>query len=316
MSLCLISAAVATLVLALRSKPAKAYDPEPAKPAVVLAAFGTCVPEALRSIENVESRVKAAFPDYDVHLAFTSNMIRKAWRKKWKEAGQSSSDPVAARYANVKNPLSVLAEIQETGAGTVLVQSLHMTDGEEYQNLARQIEALAKIEALQASLRPFQELRLGAPALGLGDGDKARLDRAAFAWRPWVAAAADSAAALVLMGHGNERMRQEVFEKFETRLRRDYQRIYLGTVEAKPGGEEVAEMVARDKPPSGKVILAPLMVVAGDHAVNDMAGDEPGSWKLLFAEKGFEVTTWLTGLGSLDSWADIYVESLRELAAR
>jgi sirohydrochlorin cobaltochelatase len=313
MTMCLTIALGAAAAVILGSRPAKAYEAEPARPSVVLAAFGTCVPEALAALENVESRVKAAFQDCDVHLAFTCNMIRKAWRQRGEASGPEGPDPVTARYASIKNPLSVLAGIQEVGAGPVMVQSLHVTDGEEYQNLAGQIEALDKLETLQKSLRPFPSIKLGAPALGLGDGDPARLDRAAKALASWLSEARGEDAALVLMGHGNERLKQRVFEKFEERLRKDYPRVYLGTVEAEPGGEKVAEAVAGDRPPSGKVLLAPLMVVAGDHARNDMAGDGPGSWTRLLAAKGLRVIPRLTGLGSLDSWADIYVESLKEL---
>ncbi|MDR2455445.1 MAG: sirohydrochlorin cobaltochelatase [Deltaproteobacteria bacterium] len=315
MTFCLIATLLAITALLLRASKARAYELEDTRPAVVLAAFGTLRLEALKDLENVEGRVKAAFPEYDVHMAFTCNMIRKIWRQRADAAPVGGPDPIVLRYSRVKNPLSVLADLQETGAGRVLVQSLHVTDGEEYQNLANQIEALSKVEALQPSLRPFQDLRLGPPALGLGDGHPAYLDRAAEALKSWIREASEAEAALVLMGHGNEKLKQAVFDKLQARLRRDYPRVYLGTVEAEPGGGEIAEAVAGDKPPSGRVIMAPLMVVAGDHARKDMAGEEPDSWKSLLSAKGLKVEVKLVGLGSLDSWADIYVESLKRLAA-
>jgi sirohydrochlorin cobaltochelatase len=303
-----LPALILPALLLLAARPAKAFELEPRRPAIVLAAFGTTVPEALADLENVEGRVRAAFPDHDVHMAFTSNMIRLAWRRR-AEAGETG----AKRWAAVGSPLAVLAGIQDEGSRIILVQSLHVTDGEEYRNLATMIEALSGQEALQASLRPFPDLRLGPPALGLGDGDPLRLDRAARALAGWLDEARRASASLVLVGHGNERLRQEVFRKLEARLRRDYPRVHLGTVETEPGPEAVAEMVAADPPPSGQVMLAPLMLVAGDHARQDMAGDDPGSFKSRLSAKRLAVVPRLAGLGSLDSWADIYVESLGAL---
>lgn len=312
MTLCLVT----VIILAGLMMPgkARAYSPVPKKPAIVLAAFGTCVPEALKALENVESRVKSAFPDYDVHLAFTSNMIRRVWRTRLENS--KGDDPVAARYGAVKNPLSVLAEIQETGASSVYVQSLHVTDGEEFQNLAGLIDALNDLAPLQESLRPFLKLRLGAPALGLGDGELSRLDKAAQALGHHIQLVMGINAALVLAGHGNERLRQGVFKNLEDRLRLVYKRIYVGTLETEPGVAAIAEALANDKPPSMAVLLAPLMVVAGDHAINDMAGDEPDSWKSVLRAQGLAVDPRLTGLGGIDAWADIYVDSIREMIER
>ncbi|MDR1657299.1 MAG: sirohydrochlorin cobaltochelatase [Deltaproteobacteria bacterium] len=292
---------------------ALAYELPPRKPSIVLAAFGTTVPEALVDLENIMARVSRAFPGFDIRLSFTSNMIRRVWRERAADGGSQFDQAVLRKYTAVKNPLSVLADIQEEGAGAVLVQSLHVTDGEEYHNLALLIQALANQNTLQKSLKPFPCLKLGAPALGLGDGDPKCLDRAVLALSPLLEESKEKEAALVMMGHGNERLTQSVFQKLQARLRLDYPRVYLGTVEARPFGPQVAQQVAIDRPPSGQVIMAPLMVVAGDHARNDMAGSEPDSWQTLLSAQGFEVEVRLSGLGSLDSWADIYVENLNEL---
>jgi sirohydrochlorin cobaltochelatase len=300
---------VAFILLIYPKKKALAYEAESKKPTIVLAAFGTTVPEALGDLENIVRKVTEAFPDCDIRLSFTSNIIRSVWRKR----AQSQPCELNIKYASVLNPLSVLADIQETGAGAVLIQSLHITDGEEYQNLAVLVKALADQQTLQRSLRPFPYLKLGPPALGLGDGHPKYLDRAAVALADLLREAKERSDALVLMGHGNERLSQEVFFKFLGKLREHYQRVFLGTVEAEPLGPKIAQEVANNPPPSGRVIMAPLMVVAGDHARNDMAGPDPDSWRSLLIEKGFEVEARLSGLGSLDAWADIYVESLRVL---
>jgi sirohydrochlorin cobaltochelatase len=282
------------------------------KPAIALAAFGTTAPEAARDLDNIARRVAAAFPGYDVRLCFTSNMVRRVWRGRAAEAKAAGRAPHP--YSSVKSPLSVLADLQEEGPRTALVQSLHVTDGEEYANLASLVAALSRFKPFRPGLEIFRELRLGAPALGLSDGDPARLDRAAKALGPLLDEAAESSAALVLMGHGNENLGQGVFKKLEERLRRGGRKVHVGTVEGGTGAAALAEALSADPPPSGKVVLAPLMVVAGDHARNDMAGPGPESWKSLLASRGLSVEARLAGLGSIDSWADIYVESLRELA--
>ena len=138
-------------------------------PAIVLAAFGTTVPEALPALENVEARVRKNFPGVGVHLAFTSNMIREVWRKR-AESGEGAGDPVVARYAAVKSPLAVLADLQEAVKRIIAVQSLHLTDGEEYSNLDLLVKSLSGIKASQKRLVPFPDLRLGPPALGLNGG--------------------------------------------------------------------------------------------------------------------------------------------------
>jgi sirohydrochlorin cobaltochelatase len=296
--------ALLILPAVLGSSMAIAAD-RPEAPAIALAAFGTTRPEALSGLENIEARVRAAFPASEIRMALTSGHVRRVWRVRAEESG----DPLALRWAAAKSVLSTLADLREDGPRPVLVQSLHMTDGEEYRNLAQLVAALS-------GLFPRAPLLLGPPALGPGDGEPARLDRAAAALGPWLSEAAAAGAALVLMGHGNERLKPLVYRNLEERLRQEYRLVHVGTVEGGLGAEAIAERLASERPPSGRVILAPLMVVAGEHARQDMAGDGPGGWRGVIAGRGLIVEPRLTGLGSVDSWADIFVESLMDLAAR
>lgn len=312
----LVFAALAALASQLAfSLTASAYDRPPRKPAIVLAAFGTTDVEAVHSIMNILDRVEKAFPDYDVHLAFTSNTIRGIWRERAGDAEfrKKNADIPETIYA-VKNALSTLAAIQEDGARLVLVQSLHVTDGEEYEDLANLVAALENGKTMKRVLHPFPWIGVGEPALGVGDGPAKYLDRAAAALAPLVDEARNADAALVLMGHGNEHLKQEVFAKLEQVLRKRYgQQVYIGMVEAPPFAGDIVESIKGSANPPKRVLLAPLMIVAGDHARNDMAGDEDDSWVSIFKEHGFEVKTHLVGLGSNDSWADIYVEHLKAL---
>jgi sirohydrochlorin cobaltochelatase len=309
-------AILAISVMAFLSKPAQAFERTAQKPAIVLAAFGTTEPEALASILNIRNRVAAAFPGYDIHLAFTSNIIRDIWHKRAGDRKFKKDNPgIPAEIYSIKNSLSVLAGIQEEGARLVLVQSLHVTDGEEFNDLAALVKALSNYETEKPVLKPFPWIGLGGPALGVGDGRPEFIGRAVAALAPLAQRAKDSGSALVLMGHGNEHKSQKVYSKLESALRKAYgPDIYLGTVESPPHAEEI--LAALKKNPDGpkSLLLAPLMIVAGDHARNDMAGDEEDSWASVFKAGGYQVSSHLVGLGSNDSWADIYVERLKALA--
>lgn len=294
---------------------AGAYERPVKKPAIVLAAFGTTDEEAIQSILHIKERVEKAFPGYDVHLAFTSNIIRHIWHKRADDAEYRKENPeIPAEIYDIKNALTTLANIQEGGARLVLVQSLHVTDGEEYADLANLVKALSGYETMKPVLHPFPWIGVGDPALGVGDGVEKYLERAATALKPLVDEAKTTSSALVLMGHGNEHLNQEVFAKLEKLLRAKYGRhIYIGTVEAPPFPVDIVKELCETGDAPKSLLLAPLMVVAGDHAKNDMAGDEDDSWASIFKENGYTVNTHLTGLGSNDSWADIYVEHLKAL---
>ncbi len=285
------------------------YERAPQKPAIVLAAFGTTEVGALKSILNVRDRMAAAFPGYDIHLAFTSNIIRGIWRQRAGDAEFQKENPgVPREIYQIANPLTTLAGIQEHGSRLILVQSLHVTEGEEYGDLKNIVGQLAGIETMKFSLHPFPWLALGEPVLG--DGGEAYLERAAKALAPLVEEAKSKNAALVLMGHGNEHLTVASYQALETAMRKMYgPMVALGLVEGDPGIEDAFREVAA----SGKkaVLLAPLMLVAGDHAHNDMAGDGDDSWASRFQAKGYSVHTHLTGLGSNDDWAAIYVDHLK-----
>ncbi|MCD7897538.1 MAG: sirohydrochlorin cobaltochelatase [Planctomycetaceae bacterium] len=290
-------------------------DGDGPKPAIVLAAFGTTEVGAVDSILNIKRRVQAAFPGYDVHLAFTSNIIRGIWRERANDADFQRANPgIPAEIYCVRSAMATLGLLQDTGRRPILVQSLHVTDGEEYTDLENLVNTLANYDTMKPRLKPFPRIGIGQPALGLEDGGEANLNRAAAALEPLWREAQARGAALVLMAHGNEHLNQNVFAKLESVLRHKFgNTVYIGTVEAEPLGEDVVRAVRATPNAPKKVLLAPLMVVAGDHAVNDMAGEDDDSWLNLFQAAGFDVETHLVGLGSNDSWADIYVEHLKEL---
>ncbi|MDR2140912.1 MAG: sirohydrochlorin cobaltochelatase [Deltaproteobacteria bacterium] len=305
------------LVALLTGGPAQAYDRPAGKPAIVLAAFGTTEVEALGSFDNIISQIQKAFPNYEIHLAFTSNIIRDIWHKRANDKKFKKDNPkIDPRYYEIGNVFTELAKIQERGADVVLVQSLHVTDGEEYGDVKNLVEAIKGIKTFQSSLAPLPWIGIGAPALGVGDGPTAAVTAAAKALAGLVNEAKAQGAALVLMGHGNEHINQKAFSKLQKSLREIYPQVYIGTVEASPKIEEVAAELAKATPKPQKVILAPLMIVAGDHARNDMAGDEDDSWASVLKKAGYQVDSRLTGLGLNNDWVNLYVNNLKALESQ
>jgi sirohydrochlorin cobaltochelatase len=290
-----------------------AYERAPQKPAIVLAAFGTTEVDALGAILNVLGRVKAAFPAYDVHLSFSSNIIREIWHTRAGDAAFRREHPrVPAEIYEIKNPLTTLALIQEQGARDILVQSLHITNGTEYRDQKTVVAQLAAITAFQESKRPFPYLAYGDSALG--DGSSAQLERAAEALAPLIKLAGSDGSALVLMGHGNDHYDVQAYRDFGAAMAKKYKYpVFIGQVEGEPGFEAV--LAALQEAKISKVLLSPFMLVAGDHARNDMAGSEADSWASQLQAAGFSVKSNLEGLGAINAWADIYVERLQALDA-
>ena len=298
------------LTLAWAAPPAAAYERQARPPAIVLAAFGTTEPGALAAILNVEKKVRAAFPQNEVFLAFTANQVREVWRARAGNRAWKAAHPgVPARIYGVANPLAVMARIQDEGARPIFVQSLHITNGTEFEDQLAIVESLAEIKAFQESKRPFPYISLGASALGRGTAKE--LERAAAALKNLAAEAQAEGAALVLMGHGNDHKNIKSYRNFAAVMSRKYGLpVFMGLVEGRPNFEEL--MAALKKAQVGKVLLAPFMLVAGDHARNDMAGPEEDSLVSRLRAAGLEVQTRMKGLGANDDWAALYVERLRD----
>ena len=117
----------------------------------------------------------------------------------------------------------------------------------------------------------------------------------------------DGETAICLMGHGTEAESNEVYAKMQTVMdKAGHENFFIGTVESTPSVEDVLAMVQAGN--YKKVVLRPMMIVAGDHANNDMAGDEPDSWKSFFEAAGYEVTCMVEGLGSLGEIQSLMVQ--------
>lgn len=291
----------------------------PAKQAIVLSAFGTTYPAALESILNIQNRIQAAFPGTPVKLAFTSNIIRKIWQERSGDAAWIKANPnVHDDVLHVKTPLATIADLQNDGYKDIAVQSLHVFAGEEFHDTLTLMAGLRSISTLKAKNMPFGKLVLGRPALGMPGTQYPYLEdiaAGAKALSTDVAAAKKQGAALVYMGHGNDFFSTGIYAEFAKAMTQMYEwPVIVGCVEGFPGFDDV--LAALKTSGKKKILLKPLMVVAGDHASNDMAGEEDDAWKVMFTKAGYKVTCDVTGLGMNDDWADLYVQHLRDALAQ
>lgn len=248
---------------------------------IMVVSFGTSYNDSREAtIGAIETAIADAYLEYEVRRAFTSQMIID----KLKERDGLEID-------NVEEALD---RAVADGVKTLVVQPTHLMDGYEYTDLA---------DALKAYEDKFEQVVLATPLL-TSDED---FDAVAKAIVEETASYDDGETAICFMGHGTEADSNGIYAKLQEKMTAaGYENYYIGTVEAEPTLEDLLTAI-KEKGVYTKVVLEPLMVVAGDHANNDMAGDEDDSWKSQFEAEGYEVECILKGLGELPAIQDIYV---------
>ena len=253
------------------------------KEALLTVSFGTAVEEARQAdICAVEQAAAQAIPHLPAFQAYTSPTIRRI---------------LARRGIDIPGFAPALEQLAREGVERVFVLPTHLLSGYEYDDL---------LEAAQRLRPQFQQLRMAPPLLGDTWGVRAlaqilcdRFPR-------------QEGQAVVLLGHGTEHPGNLVYPALQGVL--DWlgrQDILIGTVEGWPQAEDVLEQLGRLG--RRRVLLAPLMLVAGTHAVEDMAGPEPESWKNRLEARGYAVTPIFEGLGRLPQVQEMYVHRLHKL---
>lgn len=248
---------------------------------ILVVSFGTSFNDSRRlTIGAIEDAIEEAFEDYSVRRAFTSEIIIG---HVFERDGLLIDD--------VK---SALGRAADNGVKELIVQPTHLMSGYEYNDLYDEVAEYADA---------FEKVSVGAPLLDT-DEDMARVEEILV---DWTKEYDDGKTAIVFMGHGTEADSNGVYEMMQERMTNDgHENYFIGTVEAEPSLEDVLAMVKEGD--YERVVLEPMMVVAGDHANNDMAGAEDDSWKSVFEAEGYEVVCLLRGLGENADIRQMYVD--------
>ena len=251
------------------------------KKGILTVSFGTSHLDTLdKTIKAIEQDIAEAFPEYRVYRAFTSQMIIKKLRKNGVE------------IADVREALEQMAK---DGVENVIIQPTHVINGIEYDGMMRNL--------LEYTGR-FRQIRVGKPMLSSPEDYK----KAIHAVMSEVEIDEDEM--LVFMGHGTDHHANSAYPTLEYTFHvLGYERVLVGTVEGFPDLKAV--MTKLNVTECKKVVLMPFMIVAGDHAKNDMAGEED-SWKTELEEAGYEVRTLVKGLGEIPGIRRIFLEHIRE----
>jgi len=294
-----------------------AMGKQKAKKAIVIANFGTSYLSALENLTNINDKVKKEYPNVKVKFAFTSNIIRKIWhsRRTDKEFIAANGDKYND-FFKVKGILATVADLQDEGYTDIVIQSTHVFAGEEFTDLTSYIHGFNSITTIKKKFMPFKSLLLGRPALGkpgIEHDYHEDLKIGAEALEEDIKLAEKNNAVLVYMGHGNEYFSTGIYIEFQEVMRKMYPKVktYVGTVEGYPSLGNVLEELKKDGVKT--IILKPFMVVAGDHANNDMAGTDDDSWKNMISKMGIKVIPILKGLGMNEKWANIYIQHIKDV---
>ena len=274
---------------------------------LLVVSFGTSFNDSrAEDIGGVEKALQAAYPDWSVRRAFTAQII---------------INHVQARDGEkIDNVDQALERAVDNGVKNLVVQPTHLMRGAEYDEL---------VEAVENYKDKFETVKIAEPLLGEvgADADAVNSDKEAVAKALTAEAVKDAGydsldaakedgTAFVFMGHGTSHTAKVSYSQMQTQMKDlGYDNVFIGTVEGEPEETSCESVIdAVEKAGYKKVVLRPLMVVAGDHANNDMAGDDDDSWLSMFKASGkFDsVDTQITGLGEIKDIQQIYVDHTAE----
>ena len=267
---------------------------------LLVVSFGTSYNDSrVADIKGIEDALQEANPDWSVRRAFTAQII---------------INHIQARDGEkIDNMDQALERAVANGVKNLVVQPTHLMHGAEYDEMC---------EAIEAYRDKFESVCIAEPMLGEvgSDATVINTDKEAVAKAITAAAVADAGfesldaardagTAFVFMGHGTAHVAKVTYSQMNTQMQNlGYENVFIGTVEGEPE-ETACEAVIEAVKAAGytNVVLRPLMVVAGDHANNDMAGSEDDSWKTMFEAAGFTVDCQIAGLGEIADVQALYV---------
>lgn len=255
------------------------------KKAILVVSFGTSFPDTCKkTIDVIEQRIGEHFSDAVIYRAWTSKMIM---------AKLLSRD-----NKKINNVTEAMEQMLADGITEVIVQPTHVINGIENE--------LMKADALAFESR-FDRIAFGDPLLTTQQDHKEIVDAVCKEF-----SGLSEETALILMGHGTSHYANDVYAALDYRFKDlGFSNIHLATVEGYPTLDNVLRMVKQQG--AKKVLLAPFMIVAGDHARNDMSGEEEDSWKNQFLAAGYDVECCLKGLGEYPAVQDMLIRHVEDV---
>lgn len=254
------------------------------KKGILVASFGTSIIETFKAcIEATENRIAECFPDYEIRRAFTSGMIMKKLKQEMD--------------IHIDNVEEALEKMKKDGFTEVYVQPLHIMPGDEYDKIIRQVNKYAG---------SFDKLITGRPILYREKDYSIAIEALKVQLQD-----IEENTAVVLMGHGSTHHANACYAQLQCMLNdNELSNVYVGTVEGYPALEHIVPRLKEKN--IREVTLMPYMLVAGDHAINDMAGDEEDSWKKQLEERDIKANIYMHGLGENRAYQDIYVQHIKD----
>lgn len=253
------------------------------KKAILVVSFGTSHLDTLdKNIKLIEDDIQQAYPNYKLYRAFTSQMIIK----KLKSVNNIAIDTVS----------SALKRMQDDGIDELVVQPTHIIHGIENDNMIKDISLYKDY---------FTSIKISTPLLSTSNDYLKVVDIIMNYYKPM------KEEALVLMGHGTTHYANASYPALSyTFLQQGYSNVFVGTVEGYPELEHVISLMKKSS--AHTVKLLPFMLVAGDHAQNDMDGSDEDSWKSRFIQEGYQVQSIVKGLGEIKEIRELYLEHLNQ----
>ena len=258
------------------------------KKAILVVSFGTSYLDTLeRTIEKAEKQIRDTFSEYDIYRAFTSHKIIKKLQEKYE--------------IFIDTPEAMLEKLYDSGYEEIIMQPLHMIPGEEFIYINKIAEIFKE---------KFEVLKVGRPIFYYQGIEELPQDYSLFIEATKELYEENNT--VVLMGHGTAHPANSVYGCLQAVFEDEgYENVFVTTVEGYPNFENVISRVKRKN--IREVTLAPLMVVAGDHARNDMASDEEESLKSMLEAEGIKVNVYMKGLGENEKFNKLYINRIDDL---
>jgi sirohydrochlorin cobaltochelatase len=276
---------LALVFLVLPPAPLAAHgDKRPMKKGILLVAFGSTVPEAQVSFDNIEQSVKKSLPGVPVYWSYTSRIIIKKMAKEGK---------------HLATPAEALATMMRENFTHVVVQSLHTVPGAEFHGMLKNVHKFGGMD------KGIKKVLVGYPLMATSED----VQRVAEAIIKVIPRERKKKEGVVLMGHGTHHPADVYYAALAYHLQKLDPNVFVGTVEGWPEIDDIKADLKKRR--IKRVYLMPFMSVAGDHARNDMAGPEQDSWKSILEQEGIQCLPVLKGTAEFQEFVDIWVDHLR-----